>query len=122
MPLVSVEIGSCLPYSFGMAAITRQSHSKYRNQRKPVAVPMVSLAVARKLSGKTLQDVCDHINREFQFEKRVERGTISAIENGHRGASVEMLVAIASALRITADDIDTQYVPRRGRSDGAVAV
>ncbi|QWY79506.1 helix-turn-helix DNA-binding domain protein [Gordonia phage BoyNamedSue] len=105
-----------------MAASTRQGHSKYRNQRKPVAAPMVSLAVARKLSGKTLQDVCDHINREFQFEKRVERGTISAIENGHRGASVEMLVAIASALRITADDIDTQYVPRRGRSDGAVAV
>lgn len=79
------------------------------------------MAVARKIGEKTLQDVCDHINREFEFPKKVERGTISAIENGHRGASVEMLVAIASALGISADDIDTQYEPRRSRRSTAVS-
>lgn len=84
-------------------------------------VPVVPLALARKLSGKTLQDVCDHINAEFEFPKKVERGTISAIENGHRGASAEMLVAIASALLISADDIDTAYEPRRSRHSTAVA-
>jgi transcriptional regulator with XRE-family HTH domain len=76
---------------------------------------MVSLAVARKAAHRTLQDVCDHINAEFTFEKPVERGTISGIEKGHRGASVQMLTAIASALGIAADDIDTQYEPRQSR-------
>jgi transcriptional regulator with XRE-family HTH domain len=104
-----------------MAPIKPQSRTKYLNQRKPVSVPVVPLAVARKISGKTLQEVCDHINDEFEFPKKVERGTISAIENGHRGASVEMLLAIASALGIAADDINTQYEPRRSRRGNAVA-
>lgn len=82
---------------------------------------MVPLAVARKLSGKTLQAVCDHINAEFEFPRRVERGTISAIEKGIRGASAEMLVAIASALAIPADEIDTKYEPRRARHPKVVA-
>lgn len=65
--------------------------------------------------GLTLQAVCDHINEEFTFAKKVERGTISAIESGHRGASTQMLAAIASALSIPADSIDTQYEPRQSR-------
>lgn len=104
-----------------MAPSATQVRAKYRNQRKPVSVPVIPLAVARKLAGKTLQDVCDHINDEFEFPKKVERGTISAIENGIRGASVEMLVAIASALSISADDIDTEYEPRRARHPKVVA-
>lgn len=76
---------------------------------------MVPLAVLRKSRGKTLQDVCDYINREYSFPKKVERGTISAIENGHRGASVQMLAAIADALSIRSEAIDTQYEPRNSR-------
>lgn len=95
--------------------------SRYAKQRPNVSPPVVPLSVARKIGNKTLQDVCDHINREFDFPKQVERGTISAIENGHRGASIEMLLAIASALGITADDIDTQYEPRRSRRGAEVA-
>ena len=110
-----------MPYCWGMNPSGTQSRSKYRNQRKPVSVPVVPLAVARKLAGKTLQDVCDHINAEFEFPKKVERGTISAIENGLRGASVEMLVAIASALHIAADEIDTAYEPRQARHPKVVA-
>lgn len=116
-----LEIGTCLPYGWVMPPIQSQSRTKYRNQRKPVSIPVVPLVVARKLANKTLQDVCDHINDEFEFPKKVERGTISAIENGHRGASVEMLIAIASALSISADDINTQYEPRRSRQGKRVA-
>ncbi|MCV7157992.1 helix-turn-helix transcriptional regulator [Mycolicibacterium brisbanense] len=104
-----------------MAPNRSQSRSKYRNQRKPVSVPVIPLALGRKLAGKTLQDVCDHINAEFEFPKKVERGTISAIENGLRGASAEMLVAIASALGVSADEIDTEYEPRRARHPKVVA-
>lgn len=92
-----------------------QGRAKYLNQRSPVSPPVVPLAVARKLAKKTLQEVCDYINDEFEFPKQIERGTVSAIELGHRGASVEMLVAIASAIGISADDIDTQYEPRHAR-------
>jgi transcriptional regulator with XRE-family HTH domain len=83
--------------------------------------PVVTLHTARKISGKTLQDVCDYIDREFTFPRKVSRGTISAIELGHRGASVEMLDAIASALGISADAIDTEYEPRRSRQPKSVA-
>lgn len=114
--VVLVVIGMCLPYCWDMPPNKTQSRGNYHKQRKPVATPVVPLVVARKLAGKTLQDVCDHINAEFEFPKKVERGTISGIENGHRGASVEMLVAIASALSISADDIDTQYEPRQRRA------
>lgn len=104
-----------------MAPNRTQSRAKYRNQREPVSPPVVPLAVGRKLAGLTLQDVCDHINAEFEFPRKVERGTISAIENGIRGASAEMLVAIASALGISADVIDTAYEPRRARHPKVVA-
>jgi transcriptional regulator with XRE-family HTH domain len=110
-----------LPYGLRVAPIKSQSRSKYSDQRKPVSIPVVPLAVARKLADKTLQEVCDHINNEFEFPKKVERGTISGIENGHRGASAEMLVAIASALGVSADDINTQYEPRRSRQGKQVA-
>lgn len=111
----------CLLYGWDMAQSAPSQRAKYRNQRARAAVPVVTLATARKMADKTLQDVCDHINREFQFPKTIERGTISAIENGHRGASIEMLVAIASALGIPADAIDTQYEPRHSRNSEAVA-
>lgn len=121
LPQLSLASWGCLPYSWGMPPSRTQSRSKYRNQRKQVSVPVVPVSVARKLAGKTLQDVCDHINAEFEFPKKVERGTISAIENGLRGASVEMLVAIASALGIPADEIDTEYEPRHARHPRVVA-
>jgi transcriptional regulator with XRE-family HTH domain len=73
---------------------------------------VVKIATLRKVAGLTLQAVCDHINAEFAFPKPVERGTISAIENGHRGASAQMLEALASAFGIHPSEIDTSYQPR----------
>ena len=76
---------------------------------------MVPLGAARRAARMTLQDVCDHINADATFPKPVERGTVSAIERGHRGASDAMLAAIASALGLAIADVDTDYEPRRSR-------
>jgi transcriptional regulator with XRE-family HTH domain len=98
-----------------MASPRASKACKYSNQRPSSAIPVVGIATLRKAKGLTLQAVCDHINEEFGFSKPVERGTISAIENGHRGASAQMLNAIASALGIPVTDIDTTYEPRQRR-------
>jgi transcriptional regulator with XRE-family HTH domain len=78
---------------------------------------VVTTAVLRKSKGITLQAVCDHINEEHGL--RVDRGTISAIENGHRGGSAKMLAAYADAIGIAPASIDTQYVPRQSREGSA---
>ncbi|OMC08580.1 hypothetical protein A5734_01995 [Mycolicibacterium fortuitum] len=71
----------------------------------------MTTATLRKAKGLTLQAVCDHMRDEHGIE--TDRGTISAIENGHRGASARMLTAYADALGLQTSDIDTQYEPRR---------
>lgn len=93
--------------------------ARYANQRPITRVPVVSIGVLRKAKGLTLQDVCDHINAEQTFDKKVERGTISAIENGHRGASAQMLAALADALGLHISDIDTSYEPRTWKAEVA---
>jgi transcriptional regulator with XRE-family HTH domain len=94
---------------------TAKKASRYAHQRQRTPVPVVTIATLRKAKGLTLQAVCDHINDEFAFSRPVERGTISAIENGHRGASSQMLAALASALGVHVVDIDTAYEPRQRR-------
>lgn len=85
--------------------------SRYAKQRPKMPVPVVGIATLRKAKGLTLQAVCDHMKEEHGIN--ADRGTVSAIELGHRGASVRMLAAIADALGIPAADIDTAYEPRR---------
>ncbi|QDF19776.1 helix-turn-helix DNA binding domain protein [Mycobacterium phage LilSpotty] len=85
--------------------------AKYSNQRPKVPVPVVPTATLRKAKGLTIQAICDHMFAEHGI--KTDRGTISAIENGHRGASARMLAAYADALGIPISVIDTQYEPRR---------
>lgn len=87
--------------------------SRYAKQRPKLPAPVVTIATLRKAKGLTLQAICDHIYDEHGI--KVDRGTVSAIELGHRGASTQMLNAIADALGIHAIDIDTAYEPRRRR-------
>lgn len=94
---------------------------RFNETRVSKTPPVVTIATLRKALGLTLQDVCDHINREFKPPEPVERGTISAIENGHCDASAQMLAGIASALGVSLDDIDTQYQPRKSRHIEEVA-
>lgn len=87
--------------------------SRYAKQRPKLPAPVVTLATLRKARGLTLQAICDHMYAEHGI--KVDRGTVSAIELGHRGASAQMLTAIADALGIHVTDIDTAYEPRQQR-------
>ncbi|WP_094359994.1 helix-turn-helix domain-containing protein [Mycobacterium marinum] len=101
-----------------MAPTNTANRAKYTRQRPKVSIPVVPTSVLRKAKGLTLQDVCNHLRDEHGMA--VDRGTISAIENGHRGGSVKMLAAYADALGIAVTAIDTQYEPRQ-RSVKAVS-
>ncbi|GAB4677631.1 helix-turn-helix domain-containing protein [Mycobacterium timonense] len=96
-----------------MPKTTAARASRYAKQRPKLPAPVVTIATLRKAKGMTLQAVCDHIHEEHGL--KVDRGTVSAIELGHRGASAQMLAAIADALGVHVMDIDTAYEPRRRR-------
>lgn len=103
--------------TFGcMPKATKVEPRRYANQRPKLSQPVVTSATLRKAKGLTLQAVCDHMLAEFGIQ--TDRGTISAIENGHRGASARMLSAYADALGISTADINTQYEPRRRGEQG----
>lgn len=66
--------------------------------------------------GFTLDKVCQHIYEETGM--RPDRGTLSAIELGHRGASTQMLEALALVYDIPVSVIDTEYEPRNRQGEG----
>lgn len=84
--------------------------------RPRVTAPHIPLSALRRKLGYTLEAVADRIGE--QTGTRPERGTLSAIELGHRGASKEMLEALAQVYDIDPKLIDTTYIPRH--QQGAV--
>lgn len=80
-------------------------------QRSRVTAPYIPLSVLRKKMRLTLAMVCERIAEETGVHH--DRSTISAIENGLRGASADMIQALASAYEIDPAVIDTNYAPRR---------
>lgn len=84
--------------------------NKYLNQRKRVTPPHVSLRTLRLACKLTLDEVCERIAEEIG--RPFERGSLSAIEGGHRGASAEVLRGLAHAYDIDVDDLDVNYEPR----------
>ena len=83
----------------------------YDNQRPSRTPPHVSLINLRAAVGITLDEVCRRIGEEFP-ELKPTRGAVSAIEHGHRGASVQMLAALCAAYGLPAGAITTDYEPR----------
>lgn len=72
------------------------------------------------MSGLTLEQVAAAVTDILEIqppEKAVTRGAISAIESGLRGASVQMLDAIAVAYGLEPGDLTTDYAPRRWDSE-----
>jgi len=69
----------------------------------------------------TLEQVCEAASKALGLEgdKGVHRGTLSAIESGTRGASVQMLDALAVAYGMDPGDIVTDFAPREWRADEA---
>ena len=90
---------------------TTALRSKYEAQRPRRTPPHVSLASLRAATGLTIDQVITRIEQEFP-EIRPTRGAISAIENGHRGASVQMLAALCAAYGLPDGAITTDYEPR----------
>lgn len=107
-----VEIAACLPFTSGM--------SRYDKQRAAKTPPHVTLKGLRRASGMTLEQVAEAVTEVLYGDEirvgakpAVNRGTIAAIESGLRGASVQMLDAMAIAYGMEAGDIVTNYEPRR---------
>lgn len=68
------------------------------------------LAILRRVSGLTLDEVCDLVAEVT--EDRPTKGALSAIENGHRGASAQLLAGLEHAFSLPVGSISTAYVPR----------
>jgi len=93
----------------------------YDDQRPKTVPPHVSLSTLRAAVGLTIDELISKIAEDLPPEvKPPTRGAISAIENGHRGASAQMLDLIACAYGLPAGSITTAYQPR-ARADQAVA-
>lgn len=80
------------------------------NQRAKVTPPRIALGDLRAAVGITLDELVQRI--EDTSGLKTTRGAISAIENGHRGASAALLQSIALAYGLRPDAIGTEYVPR----------
>lgn len=75
--------------------------------------PHVSLKALRKVSKMTMEQVAEKAASVLGRDgEPISRGTISAIENGKRGASQQMLDAIAIAYGLKPGDIVTDFQPR----------
>lgn len=84
--------------------------TRYDQQRPRRTPPHVALGDLRSAVGLTIDRVLDRL--EEQTGKRYTRGAISAIENGHRGASADLLVQLAIAYGVRPGAIRTDYEPR----------
>ncbi len=87
--------------------------SKYENQRLKVSPPLVPLRALRGALGLTQDAVCEKVSA--LTDKSFTKGALSAIENGHRGASVDTLTALEVALGLEAGSLVVDYTPAHDR-------
>lgn len=73
--------------------------------------PHVAIGHIRTVAGLTLDQVIDRIEEETG--RRYTRGAISAVENGHRGASAGLLEALEIVYGLPTGAISTDYHPRQ---------
>lgn len=85
--------------------------TRYEKQRDRQIPPHAPLGAVRKAVGLTLDDVLARIRTAYP-DTKMNRGTLSAIENGHRGASDQMLDALCLGYGLPAGSLTTAYVPR----------
>lgn len=86
----------------------------YPKPRASKTPPHVTLRGLRKATGLTLEQVCEAASEALGLppERRIRRGSLSLIESGQRGASQQMLDALAVAYGMDPGDIVTDFVPR----------
>lgn len=83
---------------------------RYTRQREKKTPPHVSLKTLRLALGMTLHEVAMRVE-EITGDKPT-KGALSAIENGHRGISAELLAALEQAYNLDPGAITTTYKPR----------
>lgn len=84
---------------------------RYDHQRPKQTPPHASLRHIRNALGLTLDQVIERI--ETETGRTYTRGALSAIENGHRGASAQALADITIAFGMPEGALTTTYEPRR---------
>lgn len=84
---------------------------RYDRQRPTVTPPHVALGDLRSAVGITIDELIARVEEETG--RRYTRGAISAVENGHRGASEELLEGLALAYGLRRDALTTTYEPRK---------
>lgn len=82
--------------------------------------PHVPIKYVRLAANLSIDDVLARIKEETG--RLYTRGAISAIENGHRGASSEILEALEIAYDLPVGSISTSYIPRPPRVKRSQAV
>lgn len=92
--------------------------SKYEKQRDRQIPPHAPLGAVRKALGLRLDDVLARIRTAYPGT-RMNRGTLSAIESGTRGASDEMLDVLCLGYGLPAGSLTTTYVPRTSAARSA---
>lgn len=84
--------------------------TKYDRQRPRVQVPVIPLVALRKSHGLKQPEVVARI--EEATGRKYTVGALSALETGHRGASVQFLTDIAAVFGLDPEDLWTSYEPR----------
>lgn len=72
--------------------------------------PHVSIGALRSAVGLTLDKACERYHEETG--EALTRGALSGIENGHRGASAEVIAGLEVVYGLRAGEITTTYEPR----------
>lgn len=87
-------------------------HSQKRGERRALRTPPhIPIRALRLALDITLDEVA--VGVEEILGERPSRGTLSAIETGHRGASPELLSALEEFYRLDPGTISTTYRPRK---------
>jgi transcriptional regulator with XRE-family HTH domain len=89
----------------------KATKTNYRNQRTRVTPPHLSVKDVRRAVGITIDELLARIHEITG--RTYTRGAISALENGLRGGSSDLLEGIALAYGLEPDALDTAYMPRR---------
>lgn len=92
---------------------------RYAAQREPKTPPHISVKALRVRLGWTLDYVGGLVHEDTG--DRPTKGALSAIENGHRGVSAELLGALERAYGLEPGTITTTYVPRNTPAPSEVA-
>lgn len=95
--------------------------TRYEKQRERRTPPHVSLGVLRRAVHLTLDDVCALVSDVLEGDRELTRGALSAIENGLRGASPDVLEALEIAYGLDAGAIAVNYEPRNREVSTRVA-